>query len=293
MLRITSVLIVMTFVCLQPMMAQEFSYGFKAGLNFSTFSGDLESDETGEVEEFANTTGFHVGAIFNLKFDDVFGLRGELLYSQKGARHRFDGDSYDILTSVDGKRIVGIGGKRISVNISNSYIDVPVMAYAKIADRIEFSAGASVGVLVGSRGSGEQLFKGGASGSGFPIEEYFYTLDYEYFGDEAGEVTTEAVNRITIGGDDVDVPVAIGAYYYDAMKDGNYFNALDLGLIGGVSVYFNKGLFFGARLNYGLSDLTNNFYDYSQVEIDETFNRISREDVDRTLSIQATVGFSF
>ncbi|MCB0643423.1 MAG: hypothetical protein KDC44_17355, partial [Phaeodactylibacter sp.] len=62
--------------------AQDFSYGVKTGLNFNTFRGPLETANGVDVEEYDNTTGFHVGALFNLAFTDLMGARFELLYSQ-------------------------------------------------------------------------------------------------------------------------------------------------------------------------------------------------------------------
>lgn len=64
--------------------AQEFSYGFKAGLNFSSFSGPLEKDATGmEVEELEFESGFQVAALFNIHLNEYFGIRPEFMYSQK------------------------------------------------------------------------------------------------------------------------------------------------------------------------------------------------------------------
>ena len=40
----------------------QFGYGFRAGLSFSTFSGDLETDQSGnELESYGLATGFHIG----------------------------------------------------------------------------------------------------------------------------------------------------------------------------------------------------------------------------------------
>ena len=73
------------FSSLGSLSAQGFSGGFKAGLNFSTFDGDAEVDESGNIlETFNNTTGFHVAATFAYAFTDLFGVKADLMYSQKG-----------------------------------------------------------------------------------------------------------------------------------------------------------------------------------------------------------------
>ena len=69
-------------------MGQSLSYGFKAGLNTSAFDGPLEN------ERKQNQVGFHIGVIFKYELTDLFGLRGEFLYSQKGSEYFYDGPSF-------------------------------------------------------------------------------------------------------------------------------------------------------------------------------------------------------
>jgi hypothetical protein len=136
----------------------QFSYGFKAGLNFSQLAGDSEMDAAGlELEEFNSTTGFHIGALFNYKFIDAFGVRAELMFSQKGMEYIYDGVSYRDFVDQDGDKFSTIGNRRTVLKTTNSYIDVPIMAVARFG-KLELSAGPSIGILVNSIASGEVAY---------------------------------------------------------------------------------------------------------------------------------------
>ena len=273
--------------------AQEFSYGFKAGLNFSSFSGPLEKDATGmEVEELEFESGFQVAALFNIHLNEYFGIRPEFMYSQKGGRYRYNGPAYQFLMADSGKEIVTTGDKKITLNITNSYIDIPVLAFVRPLEWLEFSAGVNVGFLVGSTAAGELIYSG-KSLAGGNVNEYSYTLEYNYYKDEETTADFATTTVLTVDGEKVTLPFKAGAYYNLPKVDGSFFNVLDFGLNAGMSLYLNRSLFVGARFTYGLADVTNNDYDYSQLELDGNNQRIPRADTDRNLSIQTSDGFSF
>jgi hypothetical protein len=66
--------------------SQNINYGFKFGVNISSFSGTLG-------EESRSRTGFHIGGFYEEKTSDNFAISPEILFSQQGVR--FDGDSRD------------------------------------------------------------------------------------------------------------------------------------------------------------------------------------------------------
>ncbi|MBK8491483.1 MAG: PorT family protein [Saprospirales bacterium] len=272
--------------------AQGLTYGFKAGLNFSTLNGDLEKDDAGvTVEEFNRVTGFHIGVGFSYNFTDYLGARAELMYSQKGVRYQYDGASYDTHTSKTGTPIIGNGIRTTTNNVLNSYIDLPVTVYVRPFEWLEISVGPSIGFLVGATGAGSTTFSGKTIG-GTTIPEHSLTLAYNYLGDETGGADFNNPTTIKIGNQEVELPGNVGAYYDIPRGEGNFFNVLDIGLNAGLSVYLSKTLYLGGRLNYGLSDATNNNYDFSQVKLDADNARIPRSDFDRNVSIQASVGFN-
>ena len=279
--------------CATGVFAQDFGFGFKAGLNFNTFKGDAEKDDAGNtVEEFTSNTGFHVGATFAWEATDLMGLRGELLFSQKGSRRSFDGSSYYFFYNQNGEQINIAGTRRMDLNVSNSYFDLPVMGYVKPVKWLEIYAGGSIGVLISSTAFGELTYNGVTS-TGAPIEKISHELDFNYFSDKPRAVTpANPPTTVKIGGENVTYPQIAGAYFEFQEDPGNLYRILDAGILAGLSIYFNKGLYVSGRVSYGLLDVTRSKADASLVKLDNG-SFITRDDNDRNFSLQASVGFSF
>lgn len=271
--------------------AQEVTPAFKAGLNISKFSGPFEMDSNNkELEKFSVATGFHLAGGVNVRFTDLFGMRAELMYSQKGVEYTFDGDSYWIFYPTEETQIYSTGTRSRVLSITNTYFDLPVIGYIRYG-RFEFSAGASIGTLISSRGQGEVIYSGQTVG-GETVDPFTIALDFNYFKDKAQRLDVgESENRL-IQGKSVDIPKNVGANYAVFGPEEKLFNALDLGLIAGASFFLNDGLYIGFRINYGLSDVTNEDKDISYVSLDENRNFIPRNDFDRNVSMQISVGFS-
>lgn len=281
------------FLCLSAnVSAQDIGYGFKAGLNFNSFSGDGEMDDGGNtVEEYTGNAGFHLGVSFTWKATDLMGVRGELLYSQKGSRRSFDGQSYYFFQrNNDDGRFLALGTRDQDINLTTSYIDLPVTAYFKPVESLEIYGGASLGFLVAATGFGGVTFSGTAP-NGTPIEEFVHDLDVNYVSDDPGE-TDFNETPVSIGNQSVILPDNAGAYFEFEEDRGNLYRIMDFGLVGGLSYYLSQGLFVSARINYGLTDITKSEADVSLVKLDNG-QFISREDDDRNVSWQFSVGFAF
>ena len=267
-------------------------YGFKTGLNFASIDGPSEVDAAGtELETWKSLTGFHIGLSLAYEFSDAFGLRSELLYTKRGAKYTYDGDSYRVFR-YDGGSTLSTGNSRYLININNSYIDLPIYAYGRWKD-LEISAGAYVGLDVQSVGEGSLSYTNGMTDPlRNPIADLEFNLDHNYrkdapLGGEGGQTVVAQVDAET-----VELPKVLGAYYDYPEDKGNLFNTLDYGLVVGLSYYLSRTLYVGARLQYGLADITNNDADLSKATTDNG-NLIYRDDTDRTFVIQASVGFSF
>lgn len=275
-----------------PAFGQRISGGFKAGLNFSTLSGPDETDAGGEqLEENKTNTGFHIGAAFRLELTDFFGLRAELLYSQKGTNLNYDGNSWWVFYPQGGNPIYSTGIRQEVISVTNTYIDIPLMAYARFG-RIEISGGVNAAVLLGSRGTGDLTYRG-QSLSGANIESFDIALDYNFLSDEYRGANTTEEHLRTISGTQVGIPKNIGAYYHGIDNGEKLFQRLDFGLNAGLSFFMSRSLFLGFRLNYGLTDLTNGEQDLSRFQLaaDRSFI-LQSQDVDRNFSLQASIGFS-
>jgi hypothetical protein len=273
--------------------AQEIGYGFKAGLNFNTFKGDAETDDAGNtLEEFSSNTGFHVGATFTYAATELMGVRGEFMFSQKGGRRAYDGPSYYFLYDLDGNRNLVTGTREIDISINQSYLEIPVMGYFKPVKFLEIYAGGSIGFLVASNGFGELTFNGVTS-TGVALKEFSHEMDVNYFSDNPrGYTVGNPPQTISFKGQNVPVPQTAGAYFEFTEDRGNLYNIIDAGLVGGLSVFFNKGLYVTGRVNYGLTDVTKSKADVSLRQLDNG-EFITRDDDDRNFTIQASIGFSF
>jgi len=277
-----------------PLIAQEFSGGFKAGLNFATFDGPLETGPGGaELESFGNSTNFHIGVIANLKFTDVFRMRAELLYTQKGGIINFNGPSYWLFSPSDGTDPFSLDGQRATaLEVTNTYIEVPIMAVARLK-KFEFSAGLSAGLLVSSRAAGEVAVSELTANDGSAVQDININMDFNYLSDKPQELNEMNSSLRQVGGSDVFLPENLNARYQQLDDDDNLFNTLDIGFVGGISYFLNQGLFIGARVNYSLVDITETSQDISRSEINEDNTYVTREDDDRNLLYQLSVGFSF
>lgn len=264
--------------------AQELAYGFKAGLNFSNFTGGV--NEAAETNAYTN--GFHIGLLVDLGFTDNFGLRGELLYAQKGREYQYDGDSYFIVSPFD-LRIATRGTRTTNLSVSNSYVQLPVMGYAKFG-RIEFMGGLYGSIRIGSLGNGSMTYQSDAIG----IEPRAFNLLHVYTRDKGGTFGG-TIETTFINGNRVEIPSELGAYYEfpEGQPDKGLYTLGDLGLVGGASFYLGRTLFFNVRAEYGLVDVTNNDADVSIESLNSNGQFIFRTDDDRNFTIHTALGFRF
>jgi len=266
-------------------------FGFKTGLNFARLSGPSELNDAGAaLEKWENVTGFHIGATVSHNFSDNFGLRGEMLYSKKGARYTFEGQSYRIFNYSGGSTLTQ-GDATYRININNSYLDIPLTGFVRLGN-FELSAGVYAGLLLQSVGEGALQYQGNTVPLGNPTGELKFLLDHNYRRDDpaggnAGQTVTAQVDARTL-----ELPRTLGAYYDLPEDKGALYKTLDYGLIGGLSYYLSQSMYANARLQYGLADLTNNAADLSKARTDNG-QLIFRDDQDRNFAIQVSIGFSF
>lgn len=278
---------------ISPLSAQEFSGGFRAGLNFITIDGPAEMSNDGSMtfETFNNTTGFHVGATFALAFTDLFGIKADLMYSQKGYETLFDGPSYFYLyDNVDD--VVGtiiFGDRQSELDVVNSYIDIPFTAYYRIGP-IELEGGISAGLLVNSRVSGGQTYQTRTFGLDNDI---IFNVDGNFSRDNSGGAGIISRSTTPLPNTEAFPPDVISAYY-NSNSNEHLYRRLDFGAIVGVSFYMNNGLFVGARYQHGLTDITNGENDLrTSTDGLSTDRQFNTEDEDRYRSVQVSVGFRF
>jgi hypothetical protein len=273
--------------------AQSISGGFKTGLNFSKFDGPVAQDANGDdLESYSYATGFHVGAIVNFKLTENFGFRTELLYSQKGTDYEFNGPSYLRLYSGNASRNVVLSGTRnTTINITTSHIDIPVLAFVRLG-RVELAAGVNAAVMINSRGTGEVALRDVRTPLGQPKDDIIISVDANYYQDEFQISDFSNPKTVTVLNIDYLAPSVIGAYYDASDSNDGAFQRLDLGLNAQLGFYLNQGLLLSFRANYGLTDVTNQIQDIDYRNL-ENSQVVTRDDFDRNISLQASIGFSF
>ncbi len=118
----------MVFALITSVKAQEISYGGKAGLNLSSFSGD-------EVDGLSSRTSFHVGLLAEIEFSEKFSFQPELLYSSVGAE-------YDFSESFEGFNFIDQGTVKLD------YLTIPLMAKYYVSEGLSLEAGPQIGFLL-------------------------------------------------------------------------------------------------------------------------------------------------
>jgi hypothetical protein len=258
-------------------------------MSFAKIDGPSELGTNGEeLEKNKMASGFHIGMTVNFKFTDIMGLRTEFLYSQRGTDYTFEGPSYYTLGRNTLQSVTLRGVRKQTINLSNSYIDIPVTAYYK-AGYFEISAGLHTGVLVSSTAGGGVEFAG-ISPIGNTMAPFDINLNYNYKKDDAG-FAYEDILPILVDGKTYDEPQIVGAYYEFAEKDKDLYKPLDFGLTAGLAYFLNEGLYLSVKYIHGLGDVDRNTYDVA-LSTDGT-TVVQRADINKSRSWQFSVGFSF
>lgn len=276
-------------------------YGFKTGLNFARFDAESETDASGKaLENWKNLTGFHIGATFHYMITDYLGVRGEVLYSKKGTKYTFESDlkdaSFKYFKTGSGAYLLTKSDKyRYLININNSYIDIPLTLFFRWKD-LEIGGGASLGILVASNGEGSLTYSGRTADLNNKIQPEILEINLKqnYLSDEPGEAAKNSETvAVKLNAVNLNVPKTQGAYFDAPDGTPKLFNRLDFALVGDLKYYLNRSLFFGVRLQKGLSDLTNDAADFSKTQLPDSGLYVNRKDKDTNFIISASVGFSF
>ena len=269
--------------------AQDFHFGIRAGLNNSKFLGPAE---TGAIEEFSFDNGFHFGVVALMDLNDYFSLGTEILYDQMGTKYHYEGTSYFKFV-VNGDLQVLYDNTKLDLEISNSYINVPILLHFRPFKKLELIAGGYMGFLISPVAGGILDFG----------DKFFQGQEYKYYSDEAGrEALFSSYISVKVPQEDgtdeiVQIFETAGAYYQYSTAQfedrGTSFNWFDLGVTGGFQYFFNSSLYGGVRVEYGFLDLTNNKLDRSLMSLDEENEFIFRDDWDTNLNFQVSLGFRF
>lgn len=267
--------------------AQDLSFGFKAGLSNVSISGPLESTADGmELESIKANRAFILSLLLNVNFTDELLLQAELMYNQKGFNYNYKGPSYAILRTQD-QNLTLSGNRDMSLNVSNTYFQIPVSLSYKLLNRFQVQGGMYGSVLVSSTGAGNINYTNLPEIPG-NVE---FTLNYNYRSNEAMGASPGS-QEVRINNEPQLIADQVGAYYDYSQKDKALFRTFDAGLHAGINIFINQSLFVGARYSHGLMDITRNEVDRSYQSLDQGKLKFSNDD-DRYSAWEFTIGFSF
>jgi len=135
---------------------QQVKFGPKAGVNFSNLS------KGSDFSEAKMRTGFHVGAVAEIKFNEKFSIQPEVVYSTQGS------EVTNLL----------IGNSSAVSTIKNDYINVPIMAKYYIVDGFSVEAGPQVGFLMKSETEGTIVTPIGTSTGTVDSKDTYNSVDF-------------------------------------------------------------------------------------------------------------------
>ena len=139
------------------------------------------------LDEFKFTSGFHIGFSINYAVTDLFGFRGELLFSQRGTEYRYNGDSYYWLARNTVDKTLVVGRREVDMNVSQASLGVPIVAYYKVG-WFEFSAGVYGSLSMANTGGGSlSMTEVKSVCDGDDVADLDITLQHNYNKDGAGQ----------------------------------------------------------------------------------------------------------
>lgn len=293
------IIFLLVFVTIQ--LSAQHKFGVRAGLNYSSYLGDTDPGES-----YSLNSGFHFGINYTYMFTPELGLRGEILYTQRGSGYKFltpdsiTGTPYLIKsTNSADLAFLDYGLVDLTLELSNGYLSVPLTLQYQASRKFEVFGGITIDMLIQPGGRGKVDYSSILRPDGIFFQQ---SLDYNYRSNPPGELTfiqeigagQEFVSLIV---DDmiVTIPRTVSAYYNyqrgeEIEKKYNFFNAH---LTLGTNYFINNGFYIGARAEYGLFDLTNNKGDFSMTEFNSDGSYVYKDDFDRSISLNLSFGFRF
>jgi hypothetical protein len=275
--------------------AQEgLGFGVHIGMNYSTIRGTSEvvSGSTTAPETFNYNSGLHGGLVIRYGLTDIVGFRAEVNYAQRGMKYAYE--SIGIQPFKDDKNvpIFTTGQLKYNLNLTNSYIELPLMFYARLGDKWEVQAGGYAAYLVKSAADGALTLKNAKTLLGTTVPDYSGTIDYNFLSadDDKADVSNNKV-LFTEQARIIKNPISLGAYYGRGTANGYLWNRMDYGLVAGLSFRMRSGLTAMARFNYGMADVTNNAVHAMQSSLSADKKFVLRDSNDKNMGLQISFIF--
>ncbi len=275
--------------------AQEgLGFGMHIGLNYTTIRGTSEviAGTTTNPETFNYNSGLQGGLLIRYGVTDLIGFRLEANYAQRGMKYAYEGIGIQPFRNDNQAAVLTTGNLKYNLNLTNSYIELPLTVYARLGDKWEIHGGGYFAYLVKSAADGALALNNATTSLGTAVPEYNGTLNYNFLSadDDKADVTNNKV-LFTEGARTVKSPVSMGAYYGRGTANGYLWNRMDYGLVAGLSYRMRSGLTAMARFNYGMTDVTNNAVHAKQSGLSADKKFILRDSDDKNMSVQISFIF--
>lgn len=282
--------------------SQDLKIGVRTGVSYYKLLGELEANETQNY-----SSGFAFGITGQYNFSNSFGLRTELSYIQKSTEQVYT-DNFltvfrpDVTLLTFGTKTAVFGGGTYTLKKNFNIFAIPIHAVYKPFRKFEVFGGIDFDFIAGVAGQGNMSF---VNDDLDPSISFIQTFNYNYSSDAPSEFRApQAQNNLIVDYDlnedgvveKITIPKTLPAfYYYDYDAEASYkaFKSFDIAISAGASYYINPGLYIRGVVNYGLRDSNNTEFDYSLQEINEDASFIFRDDYDRKIGGQLSIGFQF
>lgn len=268
------------------------SWELKGGFTFASISGPAEKiGNTRITENFSYQTGLHASVGFTSMLTRHSGLRLELMFNRRGTNYNFTGQSYWFFETPNHEELFSFGTRKTELSITTDFLEMPLLYFVR-ANRVELSGGVSMGYLIDARGKGKLVYSGITEG-GSTVAPFNIRLDFDYLKDPLEPLPAQINLLRSLDGQIVEIPQTIGAYYEASNSEARRFHRFDAQIIAGISFFLSEELFIGLRINYGITDLTNNLQDISMTQVNSDKSLIRRSDYDRNFAFQSSIGLRF
>lgn len=137
---------------------KKFRFGAKAGVNFATFSGDIEDAKT--------KVGFHIGVLAEYAFTENLSIQPELLYSTQGTKGEYAGID-------DGLIYEGEFTDKVT------YINLPILVkYNNLGTKgLSIGVGPQIGFLLSADEEYDETFDGETDSGEFDWKDNAKSID--------------------------------------------------------------------------------------------------------------------
>jgi hypothetical protein len=287
-------LLTMCLATTQTVAQEGFGFGMQIGLNYSTIRGTSEAitGSTAKPETFNYNSGLQGGLLVRYGITDLIGLRLEANFAQRGMKYTYGGIGIQPFREDNGVAILTTGTLKYNLNLTNSYIELPLTVYARLGDHWEVHGGGYFAYLVKSAADGALTLQGAKTLLGTSVPDYSGTIDYNYLSaaDDKADVSNNKL-LFSEGSYVVKSPASLGAYYGRGTANGYLWNRVDFGLVAGLSYRMRSGLTAVARFNYGMSDVTNNAVHAIQSSLGADKKFVLRNTDDKNMGVQISFIF--